>query len=125
MSYPMCPTSLQKRPLREGYERGPARAANQTEVESGPTITRRATRIRSRAEAVSWDLEPAEMELFEQFYDETLIDGTSKFFMPTVDATGTMTSRLVEFVHRAGQRTYRATWSGAAWRVSFDLIVYY
>lgn len=125
MSYPILPTVLQKSPLREGYERGPARAANQTQVESGPDIRRRATRIQARAESINWRLSGTEFEEWERFYDEDLGGGVSMFHMPSVNADGSLTSRLVAIDHQQGQKPYTAVALGIDWRVSFKITVYY
>lgn len=125
MALPVWPVTLPTRPLRDGYERGPRRGALQTEFEDGPDRLRDQSRIDAMSETVTMDMTPAQFVVFEAFYRDDLFRGKSRFTMPTIDAAGTITNRTVALVHQQGQRPYKATWTGATWRVSFGLTVYY
>jgi hypothetical protein len=77
----LWPVGLPQKPLREGFQRTKFPNKVQTEMDSGPTKSRRFQSIASFIYNVTFELDQgnSELDTFWTFYDTTTLSGTEEF----------------------------------------------
>jgi hypothetical protein len=121
MTLPVWPASLPREPRADGYTRQARFAPAVTEMEDGPVLARRRSRIKARKETLTLVMDGAQLAAFETFFDDVLRGGTLRFTMPTVNPDGTFTTRTV---HLEGDRPKVAPFGADHWQVPLNLTVF-
>jgi hypothetical protein len=84
------PTSLPVEPIPDSISETPPKLSVRTEMDAGPAKVRRRFSSGVRLFEVAYMFSPAEMDIWELFYEETIFDGTMSFSYPHPRKWGTM-----------------------------------
>ena len=88
------PVTLPQTPLAEGYHSTPQDNVLRSEMDAGPEKARRRFTAKSEYITCQWDLSGAELIIFENFFEDDILDGSIEFDFPHPQDGGTVSAMI-------------------------------